>query len=378
MNFNRNRFKLFKSEATTASMQTHTQINNSFTSHSPTQAQQKNISSSFDSMMRSSNILDDLLRRCKEIGNVKPPQVNNKPIEQKSTTINKKNTSNAQTQSPHLQIKKNLNENANVVTNSSSSIFSSNNVSIKPVMSNVNNVYKLNNTFKPKPKSFSQIYYQPSTVGRMSTNIHPISANTVKESKYKLVKKAETVSKKSSQRLDINVLLGRQVNNISKNKFKFIRNDMKKKANKYTNRYKLTKNVNKLSNGTNARINYRLLLSIRKSNMKKQQLYYMSNRSTRILNIKGSQFKVNKSGLKLKRLNSNRVSSFVSSSIKRAPLIRNKYKLINQNVQNSTAMKSILYAKYCIFWDFFFAMLLKINYNSFPLLFFYYYYILVI
>jgi hypothetical protein len=320
MNFNRKRFKLLKSESNS----TPNKSINSWSSQSTIQ-NQVNISSSFDSIMRSSNILDDLLRRCREIGNVNMQA--NTPIEEK---LIKKISSNVQ--QSQLQLKNDLRENSNVVSSS----FKLKN-SIEPVMYNSNNVYKLNNT--PKAKSSSQTYYQSSTLG-LSTNLQ---SSRSKPSKYKLVKQKETKRKQPSPIVDLNVLLGRQVNNISKNKFKFVRKDVIRKPNKYTSQYKLTKNVHKLLNvGNNARVNYRLLLAVRKSNSKKK-ISYISSPSTRILNIKGTAFKVNKNGLKLKRLNSNRGSSFMIS--KRVPLVANKYKLINQTVPSSTANKSVLYAK---------------------------------
>jgi hypothetical protein len=125
--------------------------------------------------------------------------------------------------------------------------------------------------------------------------------------------------KSSNIKLDINVLLGRKINNLSRNKFKFI-------------------NKNRISNHPS-----------------KTPLLNQINQ--KILNIKGISFKLNKNGNKLSQLratsamftlnkqNTNNSSSFFQYTSSMPPsksFLFNKYKIIN-NSDKSTNSKSHLY-----------------------------------
>ena len=119
--------------------------------------------------------------------------------------------------------------------------------------------------------------------------------------------------------LDINVLLGRKINNLSRNKFKFI-------------------NKNRISNHPS-------------------KLPLPSQINQKILNIKGISFRLNKNGKKLCRLratstmftlnkqntkNSSSIFQYISSMPTSKSFLFNKYKIINNN-DKSINSKSHLY-----------------------------------
>lgn len=151
---------------------------------------------------------------------------------------------------------------------------------------NSGNKYKLNN--------FSNLAYSSS-----------VSRRNGKQNSTKIVNRAP------QKPFDINVVLGRRVENMSKNRFKFIRRkssssyDTGALYNTRLGTYKLQR-ASKSSGRTNT-----MMMMMMLKNARHQQ----------------SVFKISKSGKKLKRINR-------PNNIDRLPAILNRYKLVNNSTKS--------------------------------------------
>ena len=147
----------------------------------------------------------------------------------------------------------------------------------------------------------------------------------------------------SVPKVDINIILGRKVNNLSKNKFKFI----KKKPSTNTNSSHYQVNLLKLDN----RIKKRRKLFINPFLLMRQYnspSHLIKKHS--IINIKGVKYNLNKNGKKLKRLRT------ASTSTNRFKLNNVKPKFIAIRAQNTQKALEKVFAKLVFF--FFFVLLL--------------------
>ena len=140
--------------------------------------------------------------------------------------------------------------------------------------------------------------------------------------KHQNTNKYTIVNKSIEPKLDVNLLLGRKVNNLSKNKFKFVKKKTRPtnpihfggkqhQTMKLDNRFKKKKK--------------KVLVNPFNSFMKQFYNPYASPSSSQLINIKGVKYNLNKNGNKLKRLKTPQ-STLVSTS--------NRFKLNNKNNKN--------------------------------------------
>lgn len=142
---------------------------------------------------------------------------------------------------------------------------------------------------------------------------------TVLSSKFKKINSLQTqpiLSTQNTQKLNINVILGREVNDLSKNKFKFIKSTTKSKV---KNRLKLD----------NRKLNAKNVSKSQKISLYSNNIYKLSNKNLKnVIYIKGIKYNMNKNGKKLKRLKSNEGNKqFINI---------NKFKLINSAINKSS------------------------------------------
>ena len=389
MSFNSNKYKLVKNSTNNGVSKINSNISNlsssissslpKFSSINASSFKLKNTNTNLiNQTLQSSNKLDDLLRRCREIGssNSTSPILNN-PITSKSTSNSDSNLLNKSSQSnfkplsivnTNQSITNHNNINSSKLVNTSTKIV---NQSVKRLDSNSINKFadKLKTT-SPKKIIRPNILNSNSSISTFSLNTKnkyklinnsSIKSNTeitsskiIKHGKFKLInrviekkkvkpyiskykslfkidksKLTKTTSSfsvfKPPVLLDINILLGRKITNLSKNKYKFISKNLiiqRKMANKYETIFKIRKNV-----------------------AKKNENDVISNK---ILNIKGIHFKLNKNGKKLNRI----TPLLINRSI-------NKYKLVNHNnSKNQGSNHSLILARYSVIFNLFIYFIL--------------------
>ena len=205
-------------------------------------------------------------------------------------------------------------------------------ISVAPTTSSSTNKFKVDNT----KKTSKQILIKPNL-----NSYKFISNQLITKKLYS--KKRLAASNSFKFKLDINILLGRSIKNLSKNKYKFISKATLTKYPIVSKSYKIN------------RLNSTCSTSSSASSLSNSYNY------AKILNIKGDKFKLSKTGKKLKRLNTSTTKSLqntkLNNTLDRASNVVSKYKLVNSKTTsnlNTTSLQRIIHARLIeifLFWN---------------------------